>query len=558
MIRLLSIPVILAGLVAASMFWASDSGDRQRADFAFVNRGDNKCLDPNNMSWMQDIRIAYGLWEGLFTPDPLTWKPILGTADRADVDPTKTIWTIHIRPSARWSNGDPVKAGDFIFAWRRFLETPGEYTYLHFYVRGAKQYSSDFADYIAARKNGDTSPRAPDFNSVGEKAIDDQTLVITLTDPVPFFPALLAFPPYFPMHEPSMRPFIEKDGLHYNLDFTRPPNLVTNGPYRLAEWTFKRRLRMVASDYYWNRASVKSRVIDQVFAEDGTAAFRTYERGDADWLSEVDLDLAAQMLAHGGRSDLHIFPAFGTYFYSLNCLPTLSDGRPNPLHDVRVRQALSMSIDREPIVKNVGRIGQPVAFTYIPPHVFEGYVSPPGLPYDIARARQLLAEAGYPNGRGFPNLSILYNTESNHADVAQIIRRQWLNNLGIQVNLQGVEVKVFGAMLFSQQYSIARASWYGDYDDPSTFTDKYKSDCDDNEAKWANPAYDSLCAQAAKEIDPHRRLVLLSKAEGILLHDAPIIPLYTYVNDYMFRDQVKGLPLLANAEIMFQSVQVIR
>jgi oligopeptide transport system substrate-binding protein len=559
MIRLLSIPVILAGLVAAAVFWTTDAGDRQRADFAFVNRGDNKCLDPNGMSWMQDIRIAYGLWEGLYTPDPVTFKPILGCADHAQVDSTQTIWTLHIRPDARWSNGDPVKAGDFLFAWRRFLETPGEYTYLHFYVRGAKQYSSDFADYLAARQKGDTTRPAPDFASVGEKALNDQTLVVTLIDPAPFFAALLAFPPYFPMHEPSMRPFREADGLHYDQKFTRPPYLVTNGPYRLAEWTFKRRLRMVASDYYWNRANVKSRVVDQIYAEDGTAAFRTYDRGDVDWLSEVDSDLAAQILAHGKRSDLHVFPAFGTYFYSLNCLPILPDGRPNPLSDVRVRQALSMAIDREPIVRNVGRLGQPVSFAYIPPHVFNGYVSPPGLPYDVAAARKLLAEAGYPNGKGFPHLSILYNSDfSLHADIAQIMRRQWLTNLGIEMDLEGVEIKVFGAKLHAQQYAVARASWYGDYDDPTTFTDKYKSDSDDNDSKWNSPAYDKLCAQAQKETDQHRRFQLLSQAEGILLKEAPIIPLYTYVNDYMFRDDVKGLPLAANAMIMFQSVRVDR
>ena len=360
------------------------------------------------------------------------------------------------------------------------------------------------------------------------------------------------------MNEASMQPFKEKDGVHYIQKFTRPPYLVTNGPYRLAEWSFKRRLRMVASDYYWNRASVKSRVIDQIYAEDGTAAFRTYERGDVDWLAELDSDLAAQILAHGKRSDLHIFPAFGTYFYSLNCLPTLSDGRHNPLSDVRVRRALAMSIDREPIVKNVGRLGQPISFTYVPPHVFEGYVSPAGLPYDVARARRLLAEAGYPDGKGFPHLPILYNSEGLHGDIAQIIRRQWLDNLGIQMDLQGVEVKIFGEMQHTQQFAVSRASWYGDYADPSTFTDKYKSDSDDNEANWNSPEYDRLCALAAKETDPQKRLDLLSRAEGILLNDAPIIPLYTYVNSYMFRDQVKGLPLLANAMLMFQPVHVIR
>jgi oligopeptide transport system substrate-binding protein len=556
MIRLLSIPVILAGLVAAAVFWSHDSGDSERADFAFVNRGDNKCLDPNNMSWMQDIRLAYALWEGLYTPDPVTWKPVLGTADRATVDSTKRVWTIHIRPGAKWSNGDAVTAGDFIFSWRRFLETPGEYTYLHFYIRGAKQYSADFGEYVAARKNGDTTRPAPDFGSVGEKAIDDQTIEVTLNDPVPFFPSLLAFPPYFPMNERSMHDFLEEDGLHYKLDFTRPPHLVTNGPYRLAEWTFKRRLRMVASDYYWNRASVKSRVIDQIYAEDGTAAFRTYERGDVDWLAELDSDLASQILKHGHRDDLHVFPAFGTYYYSLNCLPTLWDGRKNPLADVRVREALAMSIDREPIVKNVARLDQPPSRTYIPPHVFEGYVSPAGLPYDVAAARKLLAEAGYPDGRGFPALTILYNTEDIHEDVAQVVRRQWLENLGIEVGLEGVEIKIFGARLHTQQFDIARASWYGDYDDPSTFTDIYKSDSEDNNPKWSNAEYDRLCGEAQKEIDPKKRMALLSRGENILLNDAPIMPLFTYVNAYLFRPEVKGLPLAANAMLMFNSVQV--
>jgi oligopeptide transport system substrate-binding protein len=557
MIRLLTIPVILAGLAAAAVYWSNDAGGR-RADFAFVNRGDNKCLDPNGMSWMQDIRVAYALWEGLYALDPVTLRPVLGCADRATTDSTRTVWTIHIRPEARWSNGERVTAGDFLFEWRRILEAPEEYTYLHYYVRGARQYAAEFAAFVAARDKGDTTRPAPDFSMVGEKALDEKTLEVTLNDPVPFFPALLAFPPFFPMHEPSMRPFKESDGLHYRLDFTRPPNLVTNGPYRMEQWSFKRRLRMVASDYYWNRANVKSRVVDQIYADDGLAAYRTYERGEADWLSDVDPNLAAQMLAKGGRNDLHVFPAFGTYFYSLNCLAKLPDGRKNPLADVRVRQALAMSIDRDPIVRNVGRLGQPQSRTYIPPNVFEGYSSPAGLPYDPQRARKLLAEAGYPNGQGFPNLTILYSSEGIHADIAQVVRRQWLNNLGIDMRLEGVEVKVFGVKLHTQQYDVARAGWYGDYHDPTTFTDKYKSDSNENNAKWSNAEYDRLCAEAQRETDEGRRLRLLSRAESILLNEAPIIPLYTYVNAYLFRPSVQGIPLAASAMLMFNSVQVVR
>jgi oligopeptide transport system substrate-binding protein len=600
MFRLFLIPVVLGALVGAAVVWSGDSSSSEPADFTFINRGDNKSLDPNTMSWMQDIRLAYALWEGLYSLDPVTMKPILGTADKVDVDEaTHTVWTFHIRENAKWSNGDPVKAGDFIFAWRRFLETPGEYSYLHFYIKGAQAYSDSYAAYVKAIENGaipfdpasanSTSASAAgakmavattrpslEFSTVGEVALDDHTLRVTLTNPLPFFPALCAFTPFFPMNERSMRPFLVTDpasGLqHYDARFTRAENLVTNGPYHMAEWSFKRRIRMIASDTYWDRANVKSRIIDQVYSDDALSAYRAYDRGDVDWLSDVDPDLAHGLLeqqklagASGPnqpsqpppRTDLHVFPAYGTYYYSYNCLPTLPGGRPNPLTDVRVRRALSMAIDKTPIVRDVGRLGQPIATTYVPPNVFEGYPPTHGLPYDVAAARQLLADAGYPDGRGFPVLSILYNTEGTHADIAQIIRRQWLDNLGITTNLEGVEVKVFGQRLHSQDYDIARSNWYGDYDDPSTFTDKYLSTSDDNDSKWANKTYDDYCAAAKKEPDALKRMVLLSKAEQVLLDDAPIVPLFTPVNAFMFRSNVKGIPLAPNAMLMFKSVQVV-
>jgi oligopeptide transport system substrate-binding protein len=564
MLRLLLIPCALAALAGGAMVWSGAADNSDRADFAFINRGDNRSIDPLGMSWMQDIRLAYALWEGLYALDPVTLKPILGTADSAQVDPqTHTIWTFHIRPDARWSNGDPVVAGDFIFSWRRFLETPGEYTYLHYYIRGAKKYSDDFAAYVAARQAGDASAKPPDFTTVGELVVDDHTLRITLAEPVPFFPALCAFPPFFPMNQKSMAPFAQTDPVTgvvtYDQKFVRPPNLVSNGAYRMAEWSFKRRLRLVASDYYWDRKNVHCRVIDEISAEDPLAAYRAYQRGEVDWLADVYSapDLASDMLAKGGRSDLHIFPAFGTYFFTFNCNPTLPDGRKNPLADMRVRQALSMAIDKEPIVREAGRLGQPVATTYIPPHVFADYDSPPGLQYDVAAARKLLADAGYPNGEGFPHLTILYNTDGNHAIPSQILRRQWQENLGIQTDLEGVEVKIFGERLHTQQYDIARASWYGDYNDPTTFTDKYKSDSTDNDSKWINADYDRLCAEAMQQPDQHRRFALLSQAEGILLNQAPILPLYYYVNGYMFRDNVKGLPLSPNAMQMFKAIEVV-
>jgi oligopeptide transport system substrate-binding protein len=547
MLRLLTIPVALILLVGGALLW-SGSGTERPADFTFVNRGDNKTLDPNSMSWLQDIRIAYALWEGLYTLDPTDLRPIPGCADPIEISPDQTVYTFHIRPTARWSNGDAVVAGDFLFAWRRMLEQPGDYTYLLFYIRGAKAYEEAFANN-----------QTPDFSAVGISALNDRTLVVKLEHPVTFFPSLCAFPPFFPLNKRSMAQFAETDpATHrtiYNQNFTRPPYLQTNGPYQMIEWSFKRRIRLSANPYYWDIAHVKSRIIDQIYADDPLPAFLKYDDGSVDWLAEVSGDLAAE-LRQRGRQDLHVFPGFGTYFYSINCQPKLPDGRPNPLADVRVRRALALAIDKHPIVEDVTRMGEPIADTYIPPGIFPGYKSPPGQSYDPAQARKLLADAGYPNGSGFPILSILFNSEGQHSQIAQIVQRQWLNNLHLDVPLESVELKTLGQRLHDKEYSIARASWIGDYDDPSTFTDKYLSDSDNNDSGWLSPKYDQLCHDAAFEFDPARRLALLSQAETLLLDEAPIIPVFGYVNVYMFRGNVHGIAMDPRNMVMFKSIEV--
>jgi oligopeptide transport system substrate-binding protein len=567
MLRLLLIPVVLIALLAGAIVWSS-TGQGQPADFTYVCPAENKTLDIGVMSWMQDIRVAYALWEGLYTPDPVTLEPILGSADHVELSPDKLVYTFHVRDAARWSNGDDLKASDFVFAWRRMMEQPSEYTYLLDYIKGAKPYRDAYvawkasvAEWGKSHKQGDgsTCPPAPAFD-VGAEALSKKTLKVTLGKPVPYFPALCAYIPLFPQHQGCMQKFAQWDDTHtyiasYDQRFTRPPNLVTNGPYRLEDWSFKRRVRMVANDYYWNRTSVKSHIVDQLYAGDGLAAYRLYEEG-ADWLTDVDPTLVPE-LRKKGRDDLKVFPAFGTFWYEFNCQPTLPGGRPNPFVDRRVRRALGMAIDKQPIVDNATRAGEVIARTYVPPGVFPGYHSPPGLPYDPQQARTLLAEAGYPDGRNFPRLTLMFSSDSEAmSKTAEIVRRQWQEQLNIEVELQGIEVTVFGARLHSHDFAISAGDWYGDYGDISTFTDLFQSSSENNNPDWRSPEYDALLDKAAVESNPLKRLDLLSKAESLMLEDAPIVPLYYGMGRYLIHDNVHGIPLNARMTVMLQAIQV--
>lgn len=538
----------LAVVALACTHLACSEAPETDKTFRFVNRGEVKTLDPNRMSWMQDIRVGYGLWEGLYALDPATLEAVPGAAEKIDLSPDQTTYTFTMRSNGKWSNGEAVTSGDFVFAWRRMLEQPGDYTYLLHYIVGAAEYEAAYR----------ADPASADFAKVGIKAPSPGQLIVTLKHPVGFWPDICAFPPTWPLHQKSMQPFREEAAggrVSYKGEFTRAGNLVSNGPYRLARWEPKQGIRLEANAYYWNRAAVKMPAVEVLPSEDPQAGFLKYNAGQAHWLAEVLGHVAADMKQQK-RDDLHVFPGFGTYFYSINCEDTLSDGRPNPLRDVRVRKALAMALDKKPVVENITRIGEPVALHYIPPGVFAGYNSPAGQPFDLERARALLADAGYPNGQGFPRMSILFDTAGQHGDVAEYVRRNWERNLNIHFELEGQENKTMSERLKFKKYFVSRASWIGDYNDPSTFTDKYRSTSENNDAGWKNPRFDALCDQAAVERDPVRRMQLFAEAEALLLDEVPIIPVYHYVNAYMFRGNVKGIPLHPRNMVMLHAISV--
>jgi oligopeptide transport system substrate-binding protein len=530
-------------LVTASLLLVAPAA-AEKAELVYATRGPITVLDPNQMSWMQDIQVGQEIFEGIYRLDPTTpdLKPRLGAASDVQVSEDGLTWDITIRDNAKWSNGEDVLASDFAFAWQRNLREWRDYSYLIAqYIEGADDY------YKAYTKD----PKSADFSKVGIEVLGDKKLRVTLRYPITFFKDLLAFTVYWPQDESAMEPFkqpLDNGAVTYDTKWTNAGNISTNGPYTLAEWQPGVDLTMAMSEHYWDRDNVKSRTIQAVTNSNAGLALEQYEDGQIDWLTDSEPDLVRSLLAQGrGGKDVFVFPGYGTYFYTFNCLPTLPDGSENPFADVRVRQALTMVLDKKPIVETVTRLGEPVTENYVPfvdPPFFPEYEAPFGLPFDVAAAKELLAKAGYPDGEGFPaGITLLYDTNvKTHGDIAQIIVKQWQDKLGLNIELEPIENAQFKQRLGSQQYAVARASWYGDYMDISTFTDKYLSTADNNDAKWVNEEYDALAAQALRTKDLAERYELLSRAEEILLREAPILPLYHYVNYFLHKPEVKGIP----------------
>ena len=555
MLRLLSIPLALLLLVAGAVAW-SNSAAPPRAEFTLAMQRDVLSLDPSSMSYGQDIRIANGIWEGLYTNDPETLEPIPGVAKSCDVSPDKKLYTFHLRDNAMWSNGDQVTAKDFLFAWRRMLETPGEYTYLHYYIKGAKPYLEAYQAYLA---DPDHAPK-PDFaKSVGLESPDPLTLRVTLDNPVTFFFELAAFAPFLPLNERSMQPFAKVDPRtgHVSWDgkFTRP-GVVGNGPYNMVAWEFKRRVRLEKSETYWDKEHVHTQSIEQLCVEDQLGQVLRFDSGEIDWMPEVPSEVGADMLERG-RKELHIFSGYGSYFLTLMVRPKFRDGSPNPLSDVRVRQALAMGFDRGTICKNILRMGELPATNYIPPGIIPDFRVDPGIDFDPKRGRELLAASGrVVNGR-LPGVTLMYRSGLfAAAAMCQNMANQWRTNLGIDVPLEQQESKAAKDRLRNKEYAIATSNWFGDYPDPSTFTDKYLGTSENNDSGWVNAEFDSLCDQATREPDKAKRYELLARANRMIDVELPIIPVYVLANQYLFRDTVHGINMSPRASTMLKGIRI--
>jgi oligopeptide transport system substrate-binding protein len=498
-----------AGLIAASLCLAllltGCSGRREKADLTLINGAEPETLDPALITGQPEGRVVNALFEGLLRFDRFG-RSGPGVASSWEISQDGLTYIFHLRPDARWSDGKPVTAVDFVSSWRRTLdpETAAAYSYQLFPVSGAE----DFA-------NGKTK----DFSSVGVRAPDDRTLVVRLAHATPYFLDLCALPPLYPVRTDLIA--------RYGDDWVKPGKLVGNGAYLLDFWRINDSIRLSKNPFFWDRDHVLLTKVDVLPISKANVAYNFYAARQADLIMDKGLAPPSLLDELRKRPDFHAAPFLGSYFLRFNC------SKP-PFSDPRVRKAFSMALDRRRITDKITRAGEKDALSFVPPGL-PGYRPPEGLPENAVEARRLLAEAGYPAGKGFPLTTYLYSEGELNEGAAVELQAMWREILGVTIQLARQEWKVYLNSLGSLDFGIARSSWVGDYPDPNTFLDLFLSGGGNNRTGWADPAYDRMIAEAASEENPTTRFALLRSAEHYLVRDqVPIAPLFFYVGIQLY------------------------
>jgi oligopeptide transport system substrate-binding protein len=473
----------------------------------------NLANEPPSLDWsiatdQSSIWVLNNLMEGLTRFDP-DLKPIPALATSWDVLDDGKRYVFHLRPDARWTDGQKVTAGDFVYSWRRLVDpaTAGEYAYFIYMVKNAEDINLG---------------RNKDLTSLGVRALDDETLEVELARPVVFFPMVTAFICTFPMRADV----VEKWGDNW----TEPGKIVTCGPYRLTEWRHEYRMTLARNDGYYGPRPGLDRVVFYMVNEESTS-LSLYLTGGLD---VVDPMPAPAIPTYEKSPEYVNYPYLSMYFYGFNVTRPPVD---NPL----VRAALAHGIDRRQF-PNILK-GHQIPWATVLPYGL-AFANPDlGREFDPARAKALLAEAGYPDPASLPTIVISYNTLEMHKMIAEFVQQQWQENLGIKVELNNMEWKVFLKELQTDPPMVWRLGWNLDYPDPDSIAGIFTSDSGNNHTRWRSPEYDALALAAAEEPDPAARQAMYDRLQRMIVQDNTIIvPLYSYTRNQLIHPWVKNFP----------------
>ena len=478
------------------------------------NGTEPKDLDPHTVTGVPESKILMALIEGLVIRHPEGLEPLPGIAKNWLISQDGKEYTFNLR-EALWSNGDPVTAHDFVYAWNRMLlpSLGSQYPDMLYDVVNAEQFNKG---------------EITDFNLVGVKALDAKTLKVNLKNPAPYFLELLAHYTTRPVHKPTIEKFGEIDTL--GNQWTRPGNFIGNGPFTLEEWKLNQVIKVKKNPNYWDADRVQLNEIHFLPIDNVSREDFMFRAGQIHITSSIPTE-KIEVYKEEYPNNISISPYYGTYYYRINL-------NKKPLDNKLVRKALSLSIDRELITKKVAKGGQIPAFSFTPPDP-KGYFPPTKLEYNPSKAKELLKEAGYSKNDSL-TFELLYNTSEGHQKIAEAMQQMWKETLGINIVLTNTDWKVYLSRENNGDFEISRAGWIGDYQDPKTFLDMMVSGRGNNKTGWSNKEYDNLLIKAAQSTSQDERYKYLYEAEKILIDELPIIPIYTYTRIYMKHETVKG------------------
>lgn len=532
LIVLMSVLLVLVMLFTGCSSPADETGDEtadgtQNGDatgkkiLKTNNSSEPGSLDPALAQGTHESWILENVFEGLMTFNE-KGELVEGMAERYEVSEDGLTYTFYIRDGVTWTNGDPVTAHDFEYAWKRALnpETASYYAHILYPIKGAEAYNT-----------GEGSEE-----DVGVKALDDKTLEVTLETPTAYFLELTAFYTYFP---------VNKNVVESNPDWAKDPSTyVTNGPFKLVEWKHNDQIILEKNEDYYNADKIKLDGIDLDIIEDQNTAWQKYEGGEYHILVDVPTSVVAQLKAEN-NPELNIDFQVGTYYYNVN--PDIK-----PFNNAKVRKALSMAMDREVITENITQGGQIPAYGVVPPGLEDESgndfreVQGNLFEYNPEEAKKLFEEGLKEEGMTVEdfnnqNFVLLFNTSESHKKIAQAVQEMWRTNLGVEIGLENVEFQVKLDREKAGDYHISRAAWLGDFMDPMTFLDLWWSQSEFNDVKYNNPEYDELIEKAKSTNDQEVRMQAMKEAEKILMEDMPVIPVYFYTQPYTVKPNVTGI-----------------
>lgn len=473
-------------------------------------------IDPQLIEDSAGHDVARNLFEGLMNQNE-KGELVPGVAESFSVSTDNKTYTFILRKDAKWSNGDPVVAGDFVYAWQRAVD-PATASNYAWYMELATMKNA--AEIVAGTMTPD---------QLGVKAVDDYTLEVQLNEPTPFFAEMTTFATMFPAHKAT----VEKFGA----DWTKPGNMVSNGAYMLSEMIPAEKLVMVRNPNYWDNANTIIEQVTSLVINDENLALTRYQAGELD---KTDIPIGQYPDLEASDPDAATsVPNLCTYYYTVN----LSDSGNPALKDVRVRKALSYMLDRDVFVNAVLKGGQYPAYNLT--HQFTAGFAMPEIDYAgwtqaerDAKAVELMAEAGFGPDKPL-DLTLIYNTSDAHKALATVVAQMARQKLGVNVTLANYEWKTYLEVRSSQQFDLARYAWCGDYNEASTFLNIMTTGNEANDGKWSNAEYDALMAEAKTLADPGPNY---TKAEQIMAAEMPILPLYQYTSNFMLNPSIKGYP----------------